>query len=553
MTNKIMKSIMLVSGVAVLITIILVTMLMNSYSREKTAEGLKQDAVMIASAVEMNGGRYLNETEFGDITRVTWISQSGKVIFDSLEDPESLDDHSDRKEVRDAVENGEGISSRYSDTILHTTINYALRLSDGSIIRVSGIHRSILAQMMNMIGTIIIILAAAALISAASAVIISRNIVRPINDIDLESPNTAACYRELEPLLNKLRVQNARVGRQMDELRTNQDQFELIMGSMSEGIIIADQKLNVVAQNAASAGLLGSSLFSTGHSIYALNNSEGFRRCLLDALGGRRSECIIHTGNGDREVIASPAKSMEMVCGVAVFIMDITEKQKLETMRREFTANVSHELKTPLTTIYGISDMLAGGIVKAEDVAGFGANIRSEAERLISLVTDTIALSKLDEGNIIGEKETVDLIPFVNEILSRLKLAAAEKGVSTSVSGDNVSIKCERQLLSETLYNICDNGIKYNKQGGSLEVSVSEKKKHVLITVKDTGIGIPPEQQDRIFERFYRGDKSRSGKIKGTGLGLSIVKHSVMRMGGNIRVESTPDHGTAFTIELPVQ
>lgn len=553
MTNKIMKSIMLVSGVAVIMTLIFITMLMNSYSREKTAVALKQDAEIIASAVELNGGRYLDETEFGDSLRVTWISDSGKVIYDSLEDPESLDDHSDRKEVKEAVEKGEGVSSRYSDTIMQSTINYALRLSDGTVIRVSGLHRSILAQMMNMLGTVIVILAAAALISAAAAVIISRSIVRPINDIDLDAPNTSSGYRELEPLLNKLRIQNARVGRQMDELRSNREQFDLIMGSMSEGIVIADQKLNLVANNSAAAGLLGSSAVTVGHSIYALNNSEAFRRCVLDALGGRRSECVIHTGNGDREVIASPARSMEMVCGVAVFIMDITEKQKLETMRREFTANVSHELKTPLTTIYGIADMLAGGIVKAEDVAGFGENIRSEAERLISLVTDTIALSKLDEGNITGEKEEIELFSFAEEVLSRLELAAAEKEVSMQVTGDNVSIKCERQPLTEALYNICDNGIKYNKQSGRLEVDISEKKKHALITVRDTGIGIPTEQQGRIFERFYRGDKSRSGKIKGTGLGLSIVKHSVMRMGGTVRVESVPDNGTAFTVELPLQ
>lgn len=553
MTNKIMKSIMLVSIAAVLITITFITMFMNRYSSDKTAEGLKQDAEIIASAVELNGGRYLEQTSFGDEFRVTWISGSGKVVFDSVEDPESLDDHSDRKEVKEAVENGEGVSARYSDTIMQTTINYALRLSDGSVIRVSGIHRSLFAQMMNMLGTIILILITAALVSAAVAVLISKSIVRPINDIDLDSPNTDSCYRELEPLLNKLRVQNARVGRQMDELRTNKEQFNLIMGSMSEGIIIADQKLNLVANNAAAAGLLGASSVVTGHSIYSLNNSEAFRRCLLDALGGRRSECVIHTGGGDREIIASPARTMEMVCGVAVFIMDITEKQKLETMRREFTANVSHELKTPLTTIYGIADMLAGGIVKTEDVAGFGENIRSEAERLISLVTDTIALSKLDEGDISGEKEDVELCSFAEEVLSRFELAAAEKEVSMQVTGEKVSIRCERQLLSETLCNICGNGIKYNKQGGSLEVHISEKKKHALIAVKDTGIGIPPEQQGRIFERFYRGDKSRSSKIKGTGLGLSIVKHSVIRMGGTVRVESVPEKGTVFTVELPLQ
>lgn len=381
--------------------------------------------------------------------------------------------------------------------------------------------------------------------------IISRKIVRPINDIDLDDPHTDSSYRELEPLLNKLRTQNAKVGHQLDELKQSKEQLELIIGSMSEGIIIADQKLNVVSYNPASALLLGSSAFTVGQNIYGMNNSDDFRKCVLDALGGRRSECIIRIGSGERNIIASPAKSMERVCGVVAFVMDVTEKHKLETMRREFTANVSHELKTPLTAIYGISDMLASGMVRAEDVAGFGGNIRSEAERLISLVSDTIALSKLDEGTGADETEVLDVYAIAQDVLKRLEHTASEKDVTLSLEGESVDVNVNKTMLTEMLYNICDNGIKYNKQGGSLEVTVGKERRNAVITVKDTGIGIPYEQQGRIFERFYRGDKSRSDKIKGTGLGLSIVKHSVMQMGGNIRVESIPDKGTAFIVELP--
>ncbi len=381
--------------------------------------------------------------------------------------------------------------------------------------------------------------------------IISRKIVRPINDIDLDDPHTDSSYRELEPLLNKLRTQNAKVGHQLDELKQSKEQLELIIGSMSEGIIIADQKLNVVSYNPASALLLGSSAFTVGQNIYSMNNSDDFRKCVLDALGGRRSECIIRIGSGERNIIASPAKSMERVCGVVAFVMDVTEKHKLETMRCEFTANVSHELKTPLTAIYGISDMLASGMVRAEDVAGFGGNIRSEAERLISLVSDTIALSKLDEGTGADETEVLDVYAIAQDVLKRLEHTASEKDVTLSLEGESVDVNVNKTMLTEMLYNICDNGIKYNKQGGSLEVTVGKERRNAVITVKDTGIGIPYEQQGRIFERFYRGDKSRSDKIKGTGLGLSIVKHSVMQMGGNIRVESIPDKGTAFIVELP--
>ena len=370
---------MLSAGFAIITTMILITMLMNGLSEKQTIEGLRRNAELIASGVEKCGGRYLDETEFDKGVRVTWISSGGKVIFDSAKDPQMLDDHSDRQEVRDALENGKGSSSRYSATIMHSTLNYALKLTDNSVIRVSGMHNSLVAQMVNMLGTTLMILVVAALLSAAAAMLISRKIVRPINDIDLDDPHTDSSYRELEPLLNKLRTQNAKVGHQLDELKRSRDQLDLIIGSMSEGIVIADQKLIVVSHNPAAAALLGSAVFSAGQSIYGLNNSDDFRRCVLDALGGRRSECLIRTGSGEREIIASPAKSTEMICGIVVFIMDVTEKHKLETMRREFTANVSHELKTPLTTIYGISDMLASGMVRADDVAGFGGNIRSEA------------------------------------------------------------------------------------------------------------------------------------------------------------------------------
>ena len=290
-----------------------------------------------------------------------------------------------------------------------------------------------------------------------------------------------------------------------------------------------------------------------GQSIYSLYNSEEFRKCIQDAVGGRHSECIISTQNGDRVVIASPAKSIDMVNGVVVLIMDVTEKNQLETMRREFTSNVSHELKTPLTTIYGISDMLANGIVKSEDVASFGENIRSESERLINLINDIVSLSKLDENSAPAQNEEIDLYEAAEEVLERLKLSAAEKNIQAQVAGEHLIYTGNPTVLSEVLYNLCDNGIKYNRDGGRLEVKLSHIPKKIFITVSDTGIGIPREHLDRIFERFYRVDKSRSRKIKGTGLGLSIVKHGVMYHGGTVKAESTPGKGTIFTVTLPVE
>ncbi len=553
MTSRITKSIILISSIAILLTMLLTTMMGNSYSKERTANGLMQEARLIASSVEMNGIDYLEKTDFGSKSRVTWIADDGSVLFDSTQDEEQLENHSDREEFREAAENGEGSAVRYSGTLMHSTLNYAVRLDDGSVIRVSGMHMSLLAQMMNLTGTMVMILIAVALISVIAARKVSRKIVRPINNIDLEHPKTESGYRELVPLLDKLNTQNIKVRRQMDELQQNRRQFELIVGSMSEGIIIADQKLNVISNNEASLKLLGIDKFNIGQSIYSMNNSDIFRHCVLNALGGIRTECVLEMTDRQCEIIASPARRIDMVCGIVVFIMDVTEKYKLDIMRREFTANVSHELKTPLTTIYGISDMLAENMVQPQDIPQFSENIRSEAERLISLVNDTIALSKLDEGMIFGEISDVDLYSLAMETVSRLEIAAAEKNISMNISGEHITVRASRNMLNDILYNLCDNAIKYGKDGGSADISLTKNKKGAVLKVSDNGIGIPEDKTDRIFERFFRVDKSRSGKVRGTGLGLSIVKHSVMQLGGSISVESRLGEGTAFTVEIPCE
>lgn len=535
-----------------LATIFLGTAVLYERSSEIAASEVKTNAKLIASAVEKSGGDYLERTDFGRNIRVTWIDKGGYVIYDTDEDPDSLENHSDREEISKAFESGEGSSSRYSSTIMQKTVNHAVRLSDGSVIRVSGVHTSLTAELVKTINPMLAILIAVVLFSVLAASMVSRNIVKPINNIDLAHPKIEKNYKELAPLLEKLRTQNNKVSRQMDELQSSREQFSLMTESMEEGLIIADPKLIVLTCNSSALRLLGAGSFTQGQSIYALNNSDVFRRCLLNALGGRRSECILRTGGGQREIIASPANSIDMVCGLVVFIMDVTEKQELETMRREFTSNVSHELKTPLTTIYGIADMLANGMVQSGDVAEFGGNIRGEAERLINLINDIVSLSKLDEDAVPHENESIELYALAEEVLDRLRLNAEEKGVTTSLSGEKVSVTGSRTILSEVLYNLCDNGIKYNTGGGSLSVKISHIPQRVIITVSDTGMGIPKQYLGRVFERFYRVDKSRSRKIKGTGLGLSIVKHGVMYHNGNIHVESESGKGTVFTVELPI-
>ncbi len=401
------------------------------------------------------------------------------------------------------------------------------------------------------IRNLIVFLAGFIGLSVLIASVISMRIVRPIAKIDLDKPKPISGYPELDRLTERLRIQNSRINRQVNELSRNHDQFSLITENMDEGIIIADKKLNILTCNSSSMRLLDVKDISVGQSVYSFNNSEVFRRCIQNAAGGRNSECTVETRHGESVVIASPAGSTDTFNGIFILIMDITEKRKLEIMRREFTSNVSHELKTPLTTIYGISDMLAGGLVKSEDTAEFGARIRNEADRLIKLINDIMALSKLDEAAGLSDAEETDLYELSSEIFSRLSENAMERNITMKLSGEHILYMGNRTVLDEVIYNLCDNAIKYNNEGGSLEVNISEAHKNIVITVSDTGIGIPKEHTDRIFERFYRVDKSRSRKIKGTGLGLSIVKHGVMYHGGTVRVESSPGSGTLFTVELP--
>ena len=551
MTKKIFVSILSISCIAVAAAIVLLTLLNYTATTDSAADDLREDCIMIASAVEMNGGRYLDETDFGDL-RVTWITRGGRVIFDSAKDPTSLDDHSGREEVAEAIKSGEGRSKRYSDTLMTTTLNHAHKLSDGSVIRVSDAQKSFPAQLLKSLQPLLAVLAVLILFSMISATLISRHIVQPINNIDLDHPKTEKSYKELAPLLRKLRKQNGKVNRQMIELRQKREQFDIITESMSEGLIIADQNANILASNASVYLLLGIKPTKEQHTVFSLCHNEEFRRCIQNAMGGMRAECLLSTEGGERKVIASPANNCGSVTGFVAFILDVTEQQKLETMRREFTSNVSHELKTPLTTIYGIADMLANDMVKTEDVARFGGDIRSESERLINLINDIVSLSKLDENTAPRQDEEVDVYELAEEVISRLELNAKEKNVTASLCGDHVKVSGSRTVLSEIIYNLCDNAIKYNVSGGSYTVKVSHIPTKALITVSDTGTGIPADHIDRIFERFYRVDKSRSRKIKGTGLGLSIVKHGVGYHNGIVRVSSEPGKGTRFIVELPV-
>ena len=389
------------------------------------------------------------------------------------------------------------------------------------------------------------------LIGIVFALRMSRKITRPLVEVNPDNPKIN--YSEINPLINKIRIQKGKIYRQRNEVQSGREQLSLITENMSEGIVIADPKTNILSCNTGALKLLGAEGIGAGDSIYLLNNSENFRHCIQDAMGGRNSTCILKTSGGDREIIASPSNTTDTVNGIVVFILDVTERQQLETMRREFTSNVSHELKTPLTTIYGIADMLVNGIVKPEDVGQFGQNIRSEAERLIILINDIVSLSKLDENSVPRDDTGTDLYSLAEEVIERLRHSADEKNIKLCLTGEHIELTGNRTVLDEIIYNLCDNAIKYNRDSGHVEIRVSHIPTKILITVSDDGMGIPPEHISRIFERFYRVDKSHSRQIKGTGLGLSIVKHGVMYHNGNIRVESTVGKGSSFIVEFPIE
>ena len=551
MTNRIFSALIVFSTAAALAAMALITLLLNRFSTERSAAELRDSCTLIATAVEQTGGDYLRRADFGG-KRVTWILPGGKVIFDSETSPGLLGNHADRIEVTEAFSKGRGSSERFSATTMDTTLNYALRLNDGSVLRVSGAHPSFMRQLSTMAGPMLTLLLITGGFSLLYAFLSTKRILKPINDIDLDHPDIRKSYTELAPLLTKLRTQNGMVSRQMEELRRSRDQFSLITESMDEGFIIADPKMNILACNSAALRLLGTETLpdDNRHTIFSLNRSDGFRKCILNAMGGVSSRCILPGGKGECEIIANPVNNPDAVSGIVVLVFDVTERRQLETMRREFTSNVSHELKTPLTVIYGSADMLAGGLVKPEDVADFGKSIRGEADRLIKLIEDIVSLSKLDEDRV-TEHEDVDLYELSGEILRRLSPQAEKKSVTCLLSGSKVVYNGSRTILDEIITNLCSNAIKYNKDGGIVEVKTGQSGGKTTITVSDSGIGIPPASLKRIFERFYRADKSRSRKIEGTGLGLSIVKHGAEYHGGTVSAESTPGKGSIFTVTLP--
>ncbi|MCI7692354.1 MAG: ATP-binding protein [Oscillospiraceae bacterium] len=554
MTKRIFLSTFFVSFASVIIAIIIVLGANYAKNLDNFTKQLEEETGLLSvSLADENADDIENNLAklSGFSSRITYIAADGTVLFDNKANPAEMENHANRDEIIAAKQSGKGTATRESHTLSERTIYCARVLENGDIIRVSGTQDTVLGMIFDLWWGVLLALILALILSLLLADLTANKIVKPINKIDLKNPDIDENYSEIAPLLHEIKNRNIEIESRMNELSRARAEFSLITENMSEGFIITDKNADVLSYNNSALKILGAEFNENSRNIFTLNRSESFIEAIENALKGERNEVNLTLSDRVYQVIASPVFSHGEPSGAIIIILDITEKESREELRREFTSNVSHELKTPLTTIYGISDMLAGGIVKPEDIKEFSGKIKSEASRLITLIEDIINLSRLDENSYKEERETVDLHELAETCADRLSKAAENAGVSLSVTGEKAEIIGIYPVLDEIFYNLLDNAIKYNKEGGTAEINISQTDDFVKATFTDTGIGIPPESVDRVFERFYRVDKSRSRKIGGTGLGLSIVKHGVTLHGGTIGLKSTENSGTEITVLLP--
>ncbi len=559
MTKRIFGGAFIVSLVAIISAVAMVLGVAYTKEQQLFKRQLEQQAMLLAATMEntspdddVESLRKLSHDIHGTFeNRITYIGQDGTVLFDNEADPATMENHLGREEVVAAKQSGTGTAIRESYTMSEMTVYCARVIGYDCIVRVAGTMDTVAARIAGMWWEVLLVVITAAMVSLGVAAIVARVVVKPINSIDLKNPDIGESYSEIAPLLHRISEQNHEIDQQIAELTRSRKEFSLITENMSEGFIIIDSRTEVLSYNTAALKILGSDFTGSSRSVLVLNRSEAFRSAVEDALAGKRSETDLTLSEKIYQVIATPAFTGSSVTGAVMIILDITEKEAREELRREFTSNVSHELKTPLTTIYGISDMLVGGIVKPEDIPGFAKNIRDEAGRMITLIQDILKLSQLDENTFSDQRERVDLYELAQSAAERLRPQADEKHVTISVTGERSEFTGIATVLEEMIYNLLDNAVKYNKQGGRADVDVRSSGDDIVVTVSDTGIGVPADSIDRIFERFYRADKSHSRKIGGTGLGLSIVKHGVSLHGGSITVKSSEGSGTTFTMALP--
>ena len=550
MTKKIFKSIMFVCALVLAVGLAAVMGILYSNFDGQMRKELSKEAAYLAYGVEQQGLDYLKNIK-DKSARITYIDQDGTVLFDNEADVSEMKNHSDRTEFQKAEKYGAGESSRYSDTLSEKTIYYALRLKDGTVLRVSGTQDSVLALVENLIFPLCGLLCLMLILSGIMASAISKRIVKPINELDLESPEENRIYEELSPLLSKIHRQNREIQNQLELAKQQQEEFALITENMQEGLIVIDKYTMILSANSSAWNLFHMDRVCQGESVYCLDREEEFRHAIEQVLSGEHTELVLKLNGSDIQLIANPVIRDKKTEGAVVLLVNVTEKLERESLRREFSANVSHELKTPLTSISGFAEIMQGGLVKNEDIPKFAGRIYKESQRLLQLVEDVIQISQLDEEKTSYVWEPVDVYQVCKNAFESLKEKAKRLNVHLYICGERMKMEAVRTLLEEAIYNVCDNAIKYNRNDGSVSVFLTQIAQEIQIVVKDTGVGIPKEDQDRVFERFYRVDKSHSKEIGGTGLGLSIVKHAVGALKGSVILRSEEGNGTEICMKFP--
>ena len=550
MTKRIFRAIFNVSMLILIASTLILVAFVGDYNSDQTKEAMHADAVYIAKAMETEGISYLEQLP-KQSQRITWIDADGTVLFDSYADVSQMENHGEREEVVEALKTGRGESTRYSTTLAEKTENYAIKLSDGTILRLSVTSLSALSIFLSMTQPLALVLVIALILAGFLASKTSKSIVKPLENVDLKHPEQAEIYDEMAPFLRRIAVQNKLISKQMQDRQRRQREFETITENMQEGLLVLDAKGEVLSCNKGARRLLGVDHVPEKENVFALNRTEGFRRCITAALAGNHEEVTMESDSRSYQLLANPVTEDGLVAGVVLLLFDNTEKADREKLRREFTANVSHELKTPLTSISGFAEIMKNGMVKAEDVPRFAHNIYDEAQRLISMVQDIIQLSRLDEAQETMEKTEVNVALIAETVAKRLEGQAAQRNIVFHIETESAVLSGVPHVLEEMIYNLCDNAIRYNKDNGSVTLKVEKHPDDITVTVADTGIGIPYGEQERVFERFYRVSRSRSKEIDGTGLGLSIVKHGALLHQATVKMESEVDKGTTIRLIFP--
>lgn len=548
MTKKIFRSIFLVAVVVIAASLVIASSFLYGYYNQSQEDRLKEELMLAKTGVEGAGSSYFDNFN-SSVFRFTLISTDGRVLYDSEVSPDKMDNHNDREEIAEALKDGHGSSVRYSSTLTERTFYEAVKLSGGDVLRISATQVTIGALVIGMLPGICAIVLFSLIVALILSQRMAKSIVKPLESIDLDNPENNDTYEELTPLLRKLSKQHRQIVHQMKELKQKSDEFEQITASMSEGLVLLDKRGNVISINTSAKRLFNTDDDIVGNDFLAAYRSVNMAKAIEKALAGRHSEFREEKNDGEYQFMLNPIISDERIIGAVLLCIDVTETAYAERNRQEFTANVSHELKTPLQSIIGSAELLENGLVKEEDKGKFIGNIKTEAMRLVSLINDIIRLSQLDEDS---ESLTTDvnLYDVAREVVEELTPSAVKRNIELSIQGDECMVNGVYRYLYEIIYNLCDNAIRYNKDGGRVDITLGKEDENTVIVVSDTGIGIPVEHQSRIFERFYRVDKSHSKETGGTGLGLSIVKHAVAYHNGSIRLDSREGKGTKIKIIL---